>query len=280
VSHRIAATIVLYRPERAAVQALLASLAGDVERIFLYCNAAVPDDWAAGPVTLLGDGGNRGLGQAYNEAAAAARAAGCDRLILFDEDSRPPPGMAGRLARALDGAGGRVAVVAPRPVADGAVKLPAAAAGAAGLRERAFVISSGSLIDLAAFAEIGPFRADFFIDAIDIEWCFRARARGYRCLMAMEEAMPHRLGRGVLRLPGLGLSFVEQPPPRLYTYARNQMLMMRLPHVPLWWKARVAATLPLRLLADLAGGGRRAQRTALLRGIAAGLRGETGPPAL
>ncbi|MGH7094410.1 MAG: hypothetical protein ACREFB_12855 [Stellaceae bacterium] len=293
MTHRIAATIVLYRPERDALRGLVRSLAADVAHVFLYLNSALPPGWLeecaalACPAALatLGTGANLGLGRAYNEAAEAAHEAGCDLLLLFDQDSEPPPGMARRLAEAFDTAVGLcVAVVGPLPVApSGTYKLPPVAAPAAGLpvglRDSAFLISSGSLIDLAALAEIGPFREDFFIDGIDIEWCFRARARGYRCLMARTEKMPHRLGHGVTAVKMLNLHLIDNTPQRLFTHARNQIAMMRLAHVPAWWKFRAGAGIALRMLIGLGCGAPRAERAAIWRGIVAGLRHELGPPA-
>ena len=43
--------------------------------------------------------------------------------------------------------------------------------------------------------------------------------------------MTHQLGKGVIHLP-FGLRLTDQPPERLYTYFRNQIVMLRLPYVP------------------------------------------------
>jgi len=42
------------------------------------------------------------------------------------------------------------------------------------------------------------------------------------------------------------LRLTDQPPKRLYTYFRNQVAMLRLPHVPVVWKLRFIAFLPAR----------------------------------
>jgi rhamnosyltransferase len=44
------------------------------------------------------------------------------------------------------------------------------------------VITSGSLLSLAAYTAIGPFREDFFIDHVDTEYCLRARLKHYRVI--------------------------------------------------------------------------------------------------
>jgi rhamnosyltransferase len=292
VTHRIAAVIVVYRPEREPMLALLRAVAGDVDAVFLFLNEPLSPELldrcaaAAAPSALetLGTGVNVGLGRAYNEATRAALDRGCDLLLLFDEDSAPRPGMAGRLAAAFDraaGKGRRIAAIGPQPVVAGRPpprSHPATDDPGADLREPSFLISSGSLIDLGALFEIGPFREDFFIDGIDVEWCFRARARGFRCAMLMSEAMPHRLGVGVISVPVLGVPLIDQNPVRLFTYARNQVAMMRLPHVPMWWKARTVALMALRVLIALIRRSPGRERAAILRGIRAGLRLELGPP--
>jgi len=296
MSHRIAAVVVLYRPEPAVLLQLLRALAGDVERIFLFLNSAGDADFVADcakagaptPIQTLGSGDNVGVGRAYNEAARAARFSGCDLLLLFDQDSSPPPGIAEQLAAAFDEAKScfaPLALVGPRPVPPEAgpdYKLPFVKRGTGrsspGLAQVAFLISSGSLLDLDAFEKIGPFREDFFIDAIDIEWCFRARARGFSCVVALRARMPHRLGGGVVAIALLDIRLIRQPPARLFTFARNQTAMMRLPHVPLLWKLRTVAALAVRLVVGLAGGLRRQNAGAILCGINAGLRRRLGPP--
>lgn len=287
MSDRIAAIVVLYRPTRAPLLRLLPALAGDVERIYLFLNSGVSPERLAEcaaaaaptPITTLGDGTNVGLGRAYNEAAAAARMADGDLLLLFDQDSLPRPGIAHRLAAALAAAErqfGPVAAIGPLAVRPGAPN--AAPADRPGLRKVPFLISSGSLIRLAALAAVGPFREDFFIDAIDIEWCFRARVHGYCCVMAHDEPMAHQLGSGTFGLPLTGLRLTQQPPARIVTFARNQAAMLRLAHVPAWWKLRVALLIALRTVLALSIGRRPAEARAILRGLRAGWRGELGPP--
>jgi rhamnosyltransferase len=276
---RCAALIVVFQPEPEPLRRLIGAIAPDVGRVFLYLNdrldpsllCACQTAAAPTPFSTLGSGVNEGLGRAYNAAVQAARTDDYRLLALFDQDSAPAPGMIRRLVAGLPAAVDRfgpLAAIGPRPVATaGQAALTNAASD---LVEAPFLISSGAVLVLDAVERIGAFREDFFIDGIDIEWCFRGRAKGFRCVMARGEVMPHRLGAG--RLPGLRLA--RQPPMRLFTFARNQTAMMRLAHVPSWWKARTAALLMGRILVGLGG----LKTRAILHGIRAGIALRLGPP--
>jgi rhamnosyltransferase len=191
-------------------------------------------------------------------------------LLLFDQDSSPLPGMLTRLwtsMQELIRLGRKPALVGAFPVSAASDTFkPPRQFGKAGrivqghLIPAEFAISSGSLINLAAFGEIGGFRDDFFIDAIDIEWCFRAWRKGFSCWMDTQAVMPHRLGQGTVRVPGLGMLLARQKPARLYTYVRNQVAMIREGVAPLRWRLRLLPYLVLQGLSyTIAYRGQRAQ---------------------
>lgn len=293
-STRCVAGIVIYRPQFEALERLVASLAEDVSTVAIYANSPVSRDEqqalqaAAGSTELvvLRPGLNRGLGVAYNAFSQLAEACSSEFLLLLDQDSRPGPGMASALAathRDLAARGERAAVVGPQPInaEDDAMQLSTTGTlphGKAEPMRTRFVISSGSLIRLDALAEIGDFRGDYFIDAIDIEWCLRAGAAGYSAWVDTAVPMPHELGLGIIRLP-LGLLLTDQPARRLYTYVRNQLAMLRLSHVPASHKVKFLVSLPVRLAVHLAH--HRFSRdcaTALLNGLVDGARNRLGPP--
>lgn len=288
------AGIVIYRPQLEALRRLVASLAGEVSIIAIYANSPVTGDEqqmleiAAGTAELvvLRPGLNRGLGAAYNALRQLAQASESEFLLLLDQDSTPRPGTVEMLVathRRLAARGERAAIVGPQPIdlQGKAMRLSTREAsprvGAEPLRA-SFVISSGSLIRLDALAAIGDFRTDYFIDAIDIEWCLRAAAAGYSIWVDPAVPMPHSLGKGVIRLP-LGLLLTDQPPSRLYTYVRNQLAMLRLPHVPAWYKAKFLLSLPVRLVIHLIHHRFSSDCiTALANGLIDGTLARLGPP--
>lgn len=290
----IIAGIVVYFPDATHLDRLVRTLAAEVRTIVIYANSPVDPEMeerlrtAAGRTLLevVRPGENGGLGAAYNALADRALAERQDYFFLLDQDSLPDTQTVSSLRALfglLDGAGERAALVGPRPV-DADRRPFKVSAGPPrtdlgfGARRSAFVISSGSLVRTEAAKAIGAFRADYFIDAIDIEWCMRANALGYSTWLADGIAMAHSLGQGVIRLP-FGIRMVRQPPRRLYTFLRNQLDMLRLPHVPGAYKRKWLMILPLRIIVYVCHDRfRLATCLAIWRGLSDGARGRLGPP--
>jgi rhamnosyltransferase len=288
------AGIVIYHPDEANLLRLVGAVAPDVREIVIYANSAVSSQEedrlrtaAEGTdLCVMRPDGNLGLGAAYNDLLDHATERDARFLLLLDQDSLPPPGAIPRLAARharLAEAGEKPAIVGPRPTdwSGKPLRSPPRQGGGGDEAQASrvqFVISSGSLVNCGAARAVGPFRADFFIDAIDVEWCMRANHRGYSIWIADDVLMAHELGRGLIRLP-FGLLLTDQPPRRLYTFLRNQLAMLRLQHVPVGHKAKTLIALPLRIAAYL-GHNRfsRETRAALWYGLLDGSRARLGSP--
>ncbi len=291
-----AAGIVIFNPEPAALIVLLQAAMAEASTILLFQNSNLPSaveqflaTGATCPVVRLGDGTNAGLGAAYNQFLKWAHTNGFNHIALFDQDSLPSPGMLGKLLakmQRLAEQGCNPAVLGPSVVDSNGVAFarpPLRNPGGNPLPSDClpldFIISSGSMIDVTAFAQIGPFRSDFFIDFIDVEWCARANALGYSCWMSPATPMTHRLGSGVVRLPFIPLALTRQPPARAYTFIRNQIALLRLAHVPLRQKLRTAARLVLHTaFAPLIAQSPATTLQLMLLGWRHGIQGRLGPP--
>jgi rhamnosyltransferase len=90
------------------------------------------------------------------------------------------------------------------------------------------VITSGSLVSIAAFETIGRFRDEFFIDFVDIDYCLRASSKGYRVLLACKPLMQHSIGAmTVHRLPWKQTGTSNHSELRLYYMARNLTVLIQ-----------------------------------------------------
>src|SRR5215467_4129106 len=275
-----------YHPNVAILAESLAATAPQVENLLLVANDGAP--WSCqlpGNVALARQVNNIGLGAAYNLAARWAHEQGATHLLLLDQDSVPAPGMVAALMEGFMRPG-PVAAVGPlwrdsRTGEDGFfVRL--ARWGARKYRPAFgeivpvdFLISSGSLISLAAFADIGPFDENLFIEHVDTDWALRARSKGYRLYGIADARLDHALGDAALNASPLGLRrrrFFLYKPERNYYLLRNSVALWRRQYAPWRWIIHdVRRTLLLMLFYALFVPPRLARLRSMLRAVRDGL---------
>jgi rhamnosyltransferase len=231
-SQEICAILVSYHPdaelprritrilEQVGALVIVDNGSGDEARALLERIAADPR------VSLVLNPANWGVARALNQGVERARSAAFGWVLLLDQDSDLHAGMLRTLIEV------RAAYPQPRRVAVigagfGEETQSTPEPGEA-WEEVESVITSGSLIPLAVHAAVGPFRDEFFIDYVDSEYCFRARAKGYRVIRTTQPLMSHTIG-APSRHTVLGVSkwTTNHSPDRRYYIARNDTVMLR-----------------------------------------------------
>jgi rhamnosyltransferase len=254
---RTLACVVTYEPDRAKLLGLVRELgeAPSLRVVFIdnsetEAGIRTTDEVAqAMGVAIVRGASNQGVAAAYNVAVDVARRAGCDRLLLADQDSRIPADSIASLQAALDflqATGRKVAAVGPSFVDPRSGRMAPFVRLGRGVRMRHvelgdqsivecdLIISSGSLIPLAAFDEVGLHDESLFIDYVDVEWCARARTAGFGVYGVPAAVMYHSVGDGSVRR--LGRWMPLHSPPRQYYAARNALLFARKPYLPWKWR--------------------------------------------
>jgi rhamnosyltransferase len=90
------------------------------------------------------------------------------------------------------------------------------------------IITSGSLFSIDLFDKIGPFRDDLFIDFIDIEYCLRARRKGYKILQLDASLMQHKIGSATMhKLLWKNTITSNHSPLRRYFMMRNHIIVVK-----------------------------------------------------
>lgn len=212
--------------------------------------------------TLLHLGRNLGIGAALNYGVSEARSAGCDAILLMDQDSVASETMVSDLSRGLLrllARGIKVAAIGPRFIdrESGNLSRHVAFAGWRVGRidchspeqpvEVDFLITSGSLIPLDALSTVGPFDEGLFIDHVDTEWVLRAQAKGYHVFGDCTAVMEHDLGEWRRRIwLGRWREVPIHKPFRYYYIFRNSIWLRRQPQASAAWK-RVDATRLLQI---------------------------------
>ncbi|WP_439106865.1 glycosyltransferase family 2 protein [Congregibacter sp.] len=262
----IAAVIVSFKPIPEHFQLLLKALVSQVDLLCVVDNSPASNNTVVNVMTNCGlgydqvrvvrMGRNVGIAMALNVGIEIGLSEGAEFLLLSDQDSLPANDMVEQLFRSLLGLiseGEKVAAVGPvfkefntDKVHPFQVQVPGHffydhgyASTESPLVDALTLITSGCLIPVAAIREVGFMRAEYFVDAVDLEWSHRARALGYRLVGVGWANMQHRMGEDTLRVWYLRWrNEVAYPPLRLYYRVRNLIALSREDYVGLGWKLR------------------------------------------
>ena len=204
---------------------------------------------------LIELGENQGLGRALNIGMQWALDNGREFVLLFDQDSFPSENfvssMVGAYREAARHSGRGVAAVGPRILnLQSKRRLPfrmlsrvvkrndQAFAGSKIHYATDFLIISGSLIALKHIGDIGIMKESYFIDNLDLEWCFRAKSKGFDLVGTDAAMLYHIIGEQVAS-PMVRAGLVSyHDPARTYYSSRNRTHLRRMEYAPLVWKIR------------------------------------------
>lgn len=175
-------------------------------------------------VRLIQNHRNLGLGKALNQGCQAALESGFEWVVTLDQDSL------------LDGEFLRIMLQGwhqseEKPVIFGCNYFSVSRDAykvrpdqKTGTRPLKTVITSGSLMHLGNWNNLGQFREDFFIDAIDHEFCLRVRGAGFGVRINCQPSMQHTIGEELTYGSWLRrLAPFSHRSLRKYTSARNSL---------------------------------------------------------
>lgn len=231
-SQTVCAVVVTYFPDQECIERIRQILP-QVDKVVVVDNTppgtsvldlrATIQGWPQ--VQLIENQANKGIAEALNQGLAFAENEGYDWILTLDQDTQCHPDMVKILIKLTH-------ACEPKPLVSGSnyfdpqanrTKVPIGENDDDFLEQKT-VITSGSLIDVQQALSIGGFRADYFIDQVDHEFCLRARANGYTVIISRKPLMTHSVGRpGGVRLPFLGV-LPNHPPVRKYYIARNTVV--------------------------------------------------------
>lgn len=229
----------VFRPDDDAIGALTATSA-QVDGVVVVDDGSGPESDAVidglrgrGAIVRRNDD-NLGIAAALNAGIVIARERGATHVLFIDQDSRPQAGFVAALEdeeHRASGRGVRVGSIVPEVFAS----IRQARERPDGLLDAVNGIQSGMLVPLRVLDEVGPLRADFFIDLVDTEFELRLRRRGLAALAAPGLRLEHQLGhrfrrrrwRPWYRWMTLGPEVTLSTPFRYYYRLRNRLMLNR-----------------------------------------------------
>jgi rhamnosyltransferase len=256
----VAVVVVTFQPKLPVLKVTIQSLKNQVSHVYLVDNTpggalnvigTVLDELDCSPlVTTLILRDNVGLARAQNEGIKLAIADKCDFIMLSDQDTCYPPNSVKKLIddiTALQRKGVKVAALAPAFVNSHTPELSPYFLKLkgffvkrifvnSGLVEATQIIASGQLIPSEVFSAVGFMDEQLFIDWVDTEWCWRARAKGWRIYGCADVIINHTMGDNIKLLAGRAYSL--RTPVRHYYIVRNALLLA-LYRPAISWKQRV-----------------------------------------
>ena len=267
----ICAVVVTYNPDVSLLERQLNVLRRQVAHIILVDNASSNEKslpeligklWPGnngGSVTYLKNEENKGLGSAQNQGIRKSMTLGASHVLIMDQDSIPDDDfISGLLDAGKKIAEDNIIIGALGPVyyseSTGEVYPISRYKGpfikriipSAQPVEATFLISSGCLIPMRVFDEVGLMNEGLFIDYIDIEWSFRALGKGFKLFACPGARMKHSIGDNRTSVIGRGVSV--HSPLRRYYLCRNSMYMLGSRHIPLGYKMREISLSTLRVI--------------------------------
>lgn len=250
----ILAVAVTYHPDPGLLADVLRSVAPQVEGLAVVDNGSANADEvrriaATAGAQVLTNEQNIGIAAAQNQGIDFAQRNGFSHVLLLDQDTTLAPGVVADLSKhlgALEKDQGAIAAIGPAYYEIHSKRKTRAYRSAGlhisriSLEEKTqpvpsdSIIASGSLIPLKVLEQVGELNEDLFIDLVDVEWCFRARAAGYKVFISPTATVDHHLGSGTIKLGPRQIAV--HAPVRNYYWVRNALWLARQPYTPLAWK--------------------------------------------
>ncbi|MCY6413484.1 glycosyltransferase family 2 protein [Acinetobacter sp. VNH17] len=244
VGKKIGCIIVLYNPNMSMLFTILNEISNQVSKIYIVDNSTVDhflDFSSYSNVVFEKLGNNIGIASAQNMGLNFFK--DYEHILFLDQDSIPPRNLVSTLLenylfllnKNID-----VGAVGPRPFNRGENKkyegiIKKGKKLYNNITEVGELISSSSLIAVETFNKVGLLEDGLFIDAVDHEWCWRAKAVGnYRFFIIEDVLLSHQLGEGDKNF--LGMKIHIPAPIRTYYQFRNYIKLLDRSYVPFYWK--------------------------------------------
>lgn len=221
----IAACVTLYNSSMDCL-ACMETYRKQVQTIYVVDNSAKPDTALVEAIKLIPNakyifnGDNKGIAAALNQAAELAIGEKFEYLLTMDDDTEMPVGWLDEMRRfwhnypqaekigILSGVHVKCKKHEPFKIVS-------------------YTMTSGNLLNLKAYKQVGAFRTDFFIDHVDHEYGLRLTKAGYKVIELPSLELRHELGER--KKSGLGMhTFISHSPLRAYYIVRNGLEMARL----------------------------------------------------
>ncbi|MFA0156318.1 hypothetical protein [Vibrio sp. 10N.261.46.A3] len=242
------AVYIVFNPDLSRLKKSVLGALEQVDKVIIYMNSYIDEDNVVNSdrVEFIGCCNNDGV-SGMNAAISWALDDGADYVVIQDQDSLLPKNY---ISDSLPHIVNSLAVVAPqfydkersRPSNYNKSKFQPIE----GFESTKFVIGSGMLLSRGVINICGLFEGKFFLDCVDIEYCFRLNYYKIPIYVNKNAVMEHSIGDDCLIL--FGIKFSLHSPFRHYLYYKNSLSLISRGYTPLLWKVKQTLKITLQWL--------------------------------
>ena len=190
----VVAIIVSYNPEIERITDNVRAVAGQVGCVVIYDNCSRNREEVAGlggieSCSVTFNDANGGLPVSLNAGCRLALESGARYALLLDQDSIVSDGMVASLLCCMQPG---VGIASPQIVDRNKREGFAPSEAVVPIKR---VITSGALVSLEAWENVGGFDERIFVDWADYEFCANMRAHGYEIVRDNRTMILHEMGR-------------------------------------------------------------------------------------
>lgn len=193
----ISAGIVLFNPDINRLKENISAVIVQCSHVYLVDNGSKNIDnvfellkrFNQSRITVISNTENLGIAKALNQLTVAAQEDGFRWILTLDQDSVSPPNIVEEFVKYANNQ--NVGMLCP-VIYDRNKGVVVEAKD--GYKEIDECITSGSLLNISAWENIGGFDETMFIDGVDFDICYRLRKAGYKILQVKSVVLLHELG--------------------------------------------------------------------------------------
>lgn len=234
-SSEICCIVVTYNPDEALEQ-LLKIIKNQVDQIIIVDNCSnincyrfIEKHEHEDRLKIIKNPANYGIAKALNQGIAMAIELGYSWAITFDQDTKPFNDIINSIVEVFEGCTDKnnIGAIGVNSIdidnqkyqnTDESTKFT--------IRE--YLITSGTMISLKIFSEIGGFDDDYFIDNVDIEYSLKLRSFGKLLLITNKCGMLHKPGHTISKkLFCWKIESSNHKPIRRFYMSRNNFILTK-----------------------------------------------------
>ncbi len=204
--NKLCALITLYNPNEEKLKLNISQIKDYVGKIYLLCNSHVDFLIEDEKICLIDNKKNRGLSAAFNIGIEKARGEGFNHAILFDQDSVLTKNNFELLCEDFLAESANVACIGPSlNVRGNIIAIPRWSMNvrfkvSENVVSVKNVITSGMLLRIRAFDDVGGFDERFPVDFCDFSFCWKCIRKGYAVLQSKRAFIHHEVGNAAMKI--------------------------------------------------------------------------------